>query len=325
MAKRRALITGVNGQDGSYLTELLLAQDYEVYGVDKYPQPAVLASSCRLEQMHVVDLMDPSLLGQVVREVRPDEVYHLAAHHFSSQTDDNRLGRLEPFVNVNLLAVNSALEAIAEELPASRFFYAASAHIFGRPAVSPQNEATPFHPETPYAISKCAGVHLCRYFRQTRGVFTSVGILYNHESPRRGPSFITTTLARAAALASSGKTEPLVVKDLDAIVDWGAAQDYVRAMWLMLQQDPPDEYVVASGTGRTVRDLAHQAFASAGVSDEGLVRQDPAGRHAATTPMVGDSEKLRHRTGWRAEISFEAMVSAMVTEQQRNLRQARAR
>jgi GDPmannose 4,6-dehydratase len=325
MSKRRALITGVNGQDGSYLTEFLLTRGYEVLGVDRIPQPPELEATCNLANMFVADLMEPEVLGRLIREVKPDEVYHLAAHHFSSQTDDNRLGRLEPFVNVNLLAVNSALEAIAEELPASRFFYAASAHIFGGPPVSPQNEATQFNPETPYAISKCAGVHLCRYFRRTRGVFASVGILYNHESPRRGPSFITTMLARAAALASLGRPEPLVVKDKDAVVDWGAAQDYVRAMWLMLQQDTPDEYVVASGTGRTVGDFARQAFASAGASAEGIVRQDPAGGHAAMTPMVGDSANLRHQTGWRAEISFEAMVTAMVTEQQRTLRQASVR
>jgi GDPmannose 4,6-dehydratase len=321
MPKRRALITGVNGQDGSYLAEWLLAHGYEVFGTDKDPQPAHLAQTCRLAGMQVGDLGEPDRLGRLVREVKPEEVYHLAAHHFSSQTDDNRLGRLEPFVNVNLLAANSALEAIAEHVPACRFFYAASAHIFGRPAVCPQNEETPFHPETPYAISKCAGVHLCRYFRQAHGVFACAGILYNHESPRRGPSFITTQIARAAALASMGKPEPLLVRDLEAVVDWGAAQDYVRAMWIMLQQDAPDEYVVASGSGRSVREFARQAFASAGCSPESLIVQDPDGSHVETTAMVGDPARLQRETGWRAEISFEAMVTAMVTSQQETLRQ----
>lgn len=320
MPKRRALITGVNGQDGSYLTEFLLTRGYEVLGVDKIPQPPDLEVTCHLANMFVVDLMEPEVLGRLIREVKPDEAYHLAAHHFSSQTDENRKGQLEPFVRVNLLAASSALEAIATHLPACRFFYAASAHVFGMPTECPQNEDTPHRPDTPYAITKSAGVHLCRYFRQAHGVFACAGILYNHESPRRGPSFITTQIARAAALASLGRPEPLGVKDLEAVVDWGAAQDYVRAMWLMLHQEVPEDYIVASGTGRTVRDFAHQAFAAGGVSAEGIVRQDPAGRHPATSPMVGDPAKLQRQTGWRAEISFEDMVSGMVSTQQRSLR-----
>ena len=324
MSKRRALITGVNGQDGSYLTEFLLTRGYEVLGVDRIPQPPDLASTSPLAHMYVLDLMEPEVLGRLVREVKPDEVYHLAAHHFSSQTDENRKSRFEPFVRVNLLAPSSALEAIAAHLPACRFFYAASAHVFGMPTECPQNEDTPHHPDTPYAITKSAGVHLCRYFRQAHGVFACAGILYNHESPGRGPSFITTQIARAAALASLGRPEPLVVRDLEAIVDWGAAQDYVRAMWLMLQRDTPDEYIVASGAGRTVGEFARQAFAASGCPPEGLVLQDPGGAPTATRPMVGDSAKLQRQTGWRAEISFEAMVTAMVTAQRLALRQESA-
>jgi len=321
MSIRRALITGVNGQDGSYLTEFLLTRDYEVLGVDKIPQPPVLASTCRLAHMYVVDLMEPEVLGRLIRDVKPDEVYHLAAHHFSSQTDENCKGQLEPFVRVNLLATASALEAIATHLPACRFFYAASAHVFGMPTECPQNEDTPHHPDTPYAITKSAGVHVCRYFRQAHDVFACAGILYNHESPRRGPSFITMQIARAAALASLGRPEPLGVKDLEAIVDWGAAQDYVRAMWLMLMQEAPDEYVVASGARRTVWELAQAAFAAVGASPDGQIVQNPAAGLGARRILVGDPTRLQQRTGWRAGISFEAMVTAMVRSQQETLRQ----
>jgi GDPmannose 4,6-dehydratase len=309
---KRALITGVNGQDGSYLAELLLGQGYRVIGLDRTPPPKDLPSLAALDAHLVVDLMVPGSLEAAVGQVRPDELYYLAAHHFSSQTDGNRSGLLEPFLRVNLMAPSDALEFIATELPSCRFFYAASAQVFGAPASSPQNEWTPRNPDTAYGISKSAGMDVCRYFRTHRGVFASVGILYNHESPRRGESFITTQIARAAALASTGASQPLIVRDLDAVVDWGAAQDYVRAMWLSLQQETSGEYIIASGTGRTVRDFAEAAFAVVSLRASDHVNQEGPAPTSTRIPRVGDISKIREACGWDPAISFGDLVRSMV-------------
>jgi GDPmannose 4,6-dehydratase len=316
---KRALITGVNGQDGSYLAELLLGQGYRVIGLDRRPPPRDLPSLAALDRHLVVDLLEPGALEAAIRQVRPDELYHLAAHHFSSQTDENRTGRLEPFLRVNLMAPSEGLEFIATELPSCRFFYAASAQVFGAPASSPQNELTPRNPDTPYGISKGAGMDVCRYFRAHRGVFTSVGILYNHESPRRGESFITTQIARAAALASVGLGEHLSIRDLDAIVDWGAAQDYVRAMWLALQQSTSGDYVIASGTGRTVRDFAQAAFAVVRLRASDHLTQESPPTTSTRVPLVGNSSKIREICGWEPAISFDELVRSMVETQMQRL------
>jgi GDPmannose 4,6-dehydratase len=274
--------------------------------------------------MFVADLREAEVMGELLRALSPEEVYYLAAHHFSSQTDENRIGRLDPFVRVNLMTPNAALETIAEHSPRTRFFYAGSAHIFGTPAESPQNEATPHRPETPYALSKSAAVHLARTYRDTHGVFACSGILYNHESPRRGPSFVTTQIARAAALASLGRPEPLAVRDLEAVVDWGHARDYVRAMWLMLRQESAEDYIVASGVGRTVREFAQAAFSAVGLGSEELVVQGPAVTQVPQARLVGDSSRLRRATGWQPEIEFGALVEEMVLAQRQALSTAEA-
>lgn len=312
---KRALITGVNGQDGSYLAELLLAHGYGVIGLDRNPPPQDLPSLAALDGHLVVDLIEPGSLEAAVRQVRPDELYHLAAHHFSSQTDENRTGPLEPFLRVNLIAPSEALEFIATELPSCRFFYAASAQVFGAPSSWPQNESTPRNPDTPYGISKSAGMDVCRYFRTHRGVFASVGILYNHESPRRGDSFITTQIARAAARAARGLPSRLVLKDLEAVVDWGAAQDYVRAMWLTLQQPGADDYIIASGKGRTVREFAEEAFSVVGMHAADRVTQETPKAHSRGVPYVGDSSRIREVGGWEPVISFGELVRSMVEAQ----------
>jgi len=322
---KRALITGVNGQDGSYLAELLLSQGYRVIGLDRTPPPKDLPSLAALDAHLVVDLMEPGSLEAAVRQVRPDELYCLAAHHFSSQTDSNRSGRLEPFLRVNLMAPSDALEFIATELPSCRFFYAASAQVFGAPASSPQNELTPRNPDTAYGISKSAGMDVCRYFRTHRGVFASVGILYNHESPRRGESFITTQIVRAAALASTTAREPLIVRDLDAVVDWGAAQDYVRAMWLSLQQATSGEYIIASGTGRTVRDFAEAAFAVVSLRASDHVNQEGPAPMSTRIPRVGDISKIRETCGWDPAIPFGDLVRSMVEAHLQQLAQGTSR
>lgn len=311
---KRALITGVAGQDGSYLAELLWDKGYEVHGTDISPSlPAGL--SPRLASYAVLDLSAPNALADLVRRVRPREVYHLAAHHFSSQGDENRTGQLDAFVSVNLLAADAALRVMRFELPTTRFFYAASAHIFGAPEVCPQVETTPIRADNPYAISKSAGVQLCRYYRETHGLFTSVGIMYNHESPRRPASFVTTQIAQAAALAYVGRPEPLALHDLEALVDWGAAQDYVKAIRLTLQEPSGDDYIIASGVPRKVGDFADEAFSYLGLRTEAFVVQTGAARRTDRLPYIGDSSKIRKKCRWEPSITFRQLVRDMVDAQ----------
>jgi GDPmannose 4,6-dehydratase len=320
--KYRALITGVNGQDGFYLAEWLLRKGYEVHGTVRSPSKIPLELKERLAGISVINLIKPQLLADVVRQVRPYEIYHLAAHHFSSQGSENYTSQLDPFVSVNLLAADAALKVLRYELPNSRFFYAASAHIFGRPEVCPQTETTPHWPDTLYAISKSAGVHLCRYYRESHGIYTSVGILYNHESPRRPVSFVTTQIARAAAQAFLGKPKPLAIRNLDAIVDWGAAQDYVKAMWLTLRQPFGDEYIIASGISRTVQDFANEAFDYLGLRADVFVFQDQKTIRTESLPYVGDSSKIRRTCAWEPSVSFRDLVRSMVDVQLHSLRES---
>lgn len=312
---KRALITGVAGQDGSYLAEFLFDKGYEVHGIARSSSTITQVLRERLKSVSVIDLAKPQSLKKVIREIRPDEVYHLAAHHFSSQGTQNRTGELDPFISINLMAANVMLEVMRYKLPESRFFYAASAHIFGAPTVSPQTESTPLLPDTPYAISKSAGVHLCRYFREKHNVYASTGILYNHESPRRPSSFVTTQIARCATLAYVGKPEPIIIRDLDAVVDWGAAQDYVRAMWLTLQQSLGDDYIIASGVPRTVRDFAEAAFECVNLNADDFVFQDQKKVEDKRLPYIGDSSKVRQMCEWEPCISFHELVKEMVDYQ----------
>jgi GDPmannose 4,6-dehydratase len=264
-----------------------------------------------------VDLNEPKYLAEVVRKVRPHEIYHLAAHHFSSQNIDNNRSHLEPFVSVNLMAANTLLEILKQDLSESRFFYASSAHIFGVPATCPQTEMTLHRPDSPYAITKSAGVYLCRYFRESHSVYASVGILYNHESPRRPDSFVTNQIARTVALAFSGDKKPLVIRDLDAIVDWGAAQDYVVAMWLTLQQPFGDEYIISSGKPHTIREFVNEACGYLGIPADDLIIQNPKAKHVEHLPYVGDCSKIRTICGWKPRMSFRDLVRTMVDHQLR--------
>ena len=211
----------------------LLSDGYEVHGT-VLPSVQVSEDFCSRITIHQIDLSKPVLLSELVCSICPTEIYYLAAHHFSSQGDENAKGLPAPFLAVNVVAPNIILEQIKRKLPKTWFFYAASSHIFGVPEYFPQTEATPHKPTNPYAISKSAGVMLCRYYRETHGLYVSTGILYNHESPRRSADFVTTRIARAAALASIGKKEPVYIENLGAVVDWGAAKDYVAAMRILL-------------------------------------------------------------------------------------------
>ncbi|MBU2575062.1 MAG: GDP-mannose 4,6-dehydratase [Elusimicrobia bacterium] len=311
---KTAFITGVAGQDGYYLASSLLADGYEVHGtvLPGVPAPADLSGRISL---HKMDLRAPALLGELVRTISPLEIYYLAAHHFSSQGDENAKGLAAPFLAVNVVAPNIILEQIKCKLPKTRFFYAASSHIFGAPESFPQTESATHRPNTPYAISKSAGVMLCRYYRETHGLHVSTGILYNHESPFRSADFVTTRIARAAALASIGKKEPVYFENLSAVVDWGAAKDYVAAMCLLLQQPCGGEYIISSGVPRTVLEFAEAAFKCVGLKPDGIILQEDHPAQASRVPYVGDSSKIRKLCGWVPATPFKEMVREMVTAQ----------
>jgi len=315
--RRSALITGISGQDGFYLAKWLLKQGYEVHGTARQSSQIPPLLKERLASVSIVDLNEPKHLAEVIHKVRPNEIYHLAAHHFSSQNIDNNRGQFEPFISVNLLAANAVLEILRQDLSESRFFYASSAHIFGVPDICPQTEITPHRPDTPYAISKSAGFHLCRYFRESHGIYASAGVLYNHESPRRNDSFVTTQIARTAARAFVGKAEPLMIRDLDAVADWGAAQDYVVAMWLTLQQPFGDEYIISSGQPHTILEFVNETFGYLGISADNWIIQDPKAKHVDSLPYVGDNSKIRTICGWEPRISFRDLVRNMVDHQLR--------
>ena len=308
---KRALIVGVAGQDGYYLTRLLANKGYAIYGADRFLSTHCAEQRRLLSGVLEVELSKTGVLAKYVREVKPDEIYYLAAHHFSSQSQENLAGRMSPFLAVNLITPNEVFEVIQADLPGCRFFYAASAHVFGIPDECPQTELTQHRPSTPYAISKDAAVTLCRYYRETHNIFSVAGILYNHESPRRSNSFVTTQIARAAAMAALGKRERLVLRDLTAVTDWGAAEDYVEAMWLTLQQLSGDEYIISSGISRTVMDFARAAFKYVGLIAEDHVFQQKISKNRVT-PFIGDNSKIIVKCEWKPSKKFEDIVSEMV-------------
>jgi GDPmannose 4,6-dehydratase len=299
---KTALVIGCNGQDGSYLVEYLTARDYTVRGVDR--------SATDIS----VDIESKSQVTSLLRSLQPDEVYYLAAFHHSSEElplGDHEL--IQQSFEVNTLALNNFLHGMVTEVPSSRLFYAASSHVFGDPAESVQDENTPLNPVDAYGISKTAGLYLCRYYRNQRNAYCSVGILYNHESPRRSAAFISRKVVRAAVRISRRVQQELVVGDLDAMVDWGYAPDYVDAMWRILQLDQPDDFVIASGVLHSVRDLVRTAFESVGLDWTAHVRVDPhLARKRRATFLQGNSARLEHRTGWRPATPFREVILEMV-------------
>jgi len=313
--KKKALITGIAGQDGSYLAEFLYSKGYDVYGVDKpFAQPPSQTTSS-ISELYEIDLTKSGLLKKLIFTLLPDEIYHLAAYHFSSQADGNMRMSFEPFNAINLLATNEVLETIRDGSIACRFFFASSCQVFGEVDHSPQNEFTPSRPSSFYSITKAAGNALCKFYRDYYGVFASVGILYNHESVRRPASFVTSQIAESAAKAALGLRGRLMLRDIDAIVDWGAAQDYVRAMWHSLQQPTSDDYIISSGVPRRVSEFAKVAFDHVGLNSENFIVQDPSVTNNRRIPYVGDSSKIQNKCGWHPIISFSVLVGDMVDSQ----------
>jgi GDPmannose 4,6-dehydratase len=314
-----ALITGIAGQDGSFLAELLLEQGYEVTGLTRSGPDGPLGCSEHLrDRLRLVlgDLLEPASLRAAVEGSRPREIYHLASPSFIPASWQR------PEETLRAIAGSTAalLEAVRELDPAIRVFVAASGAMFGEASESPQCEETPCRPQNPYAIAKLAAHQLVGAMRAHDGLYACSGIAFNHESERRLERFVTRRIARGAAAISLGLQEDLAVGDLEAVRDWSFAGDIMRGAWMMLQQEAPEDYILASGVPRTVAELARTAFACVGLEAERYLRVDPAlVRAPEGTLSVGDSTKARTRLGWEPSLSFEGLVERMVRADLRSL------
>ena len=308
---KTALITGVTGQDGSYLAEFLLAKDYRVVGMTRRSSTVTDQRISHLGKLEIVagDLADQSSLVAAVRDVKPDEIYNLASQSFVPTSWNQPVLTGE----ITGLGVARMLEAIRQVDPAIRFYQASSSEMFGKVTASPQNERTPFHPRSPYGVAKAYGHFLTVNYRESYDLFAVSGILFNHESPRRGTEFVTRKITQGAAKIACGDQSELKLGNLDARRDWGFAGDYVEAMWLMLQQPEPDDYVIASGEMHSVRELCEIAFGYFGLDYEKYVVEDPSlYRPAEVDRLCGDASKAHHELGWRPKVGFEALIELMV-------------
>ncbi len=309
---RRAIITGITGQDGSYLAELLLGEGYEVIGVTRRLSAAnYWRIEHLLDRVRLVpaDLLDQLSLIRVIAAVRPHELYNLAAMSFVPASWD------QPFLTgeFNAQGVTRVLEAIRHVDPSIRLYQASSSEMYGKVREVPQTELTPFYPRSPYGVSKVFGHYITVNYRESYGLFACSGILFNHESPRRGLEFVTRKVTDGVARIKLGLADHLGLGNLDAQRDWGFAGDYVRAMWLMLQQDTPEDYVVATGVSHSVRDLVEAAFGHVGLDWRSYVRTDSTFlRPAEVDHLIGDASKARRVLGWAPTVDFEELVRMMV-------------
>ena len=312
----RALITGITGQDGSYLAELLLEQGCEVHGIVRRvaledPEHRMWRIKHILPdiQIHSASLESFASLFRVVNQVKPDECYHLAALSYVSYSFEDEFSTL----NTNINGAHYVLATIKEIVPDCRVYFAGSSEMFGQASETPQTETTPFHPRSAYGISKVAGFDLTRNYREAYQMYACSGILFNHESPRRGYEFVTRKISSHAARIKLGKADEVRLGNLDAQRDWGHARDYVKAIRLMLQQDRPGDYVVATGKIHSVRDFAQLAFSLVDLNYEDHVKTDPEFfRPAEIDLLLGDPAKAQKELGWKAETTFEALVEEMV-------------
>jgi GDPmannose 4,6-dehydratase len=309
---KRALITGITGQDGSYLAELLLEKGYEVHGMVRRSSTETFQrlAGCRDSVvLHTGDLLDQRSLVDVLRACEPVEIYNLAAMSFVAASWS------QPVLTAEFTAtgVTRMLEAMREVAPEARFYQASSSEMFGKVREVPQRESTPFYPRSPYGVAKTYGHFITVNYRESYDLFACSGILFNHESERRGLEFVTRKVTHGAAAIKLGLAQELALGNLDAERDWGYAKDYVEAMWLMLQQDEPEDYVVATGQANSVRRLVEIAFEHVGLDPGEHVRVDPRFlRPAEVEHLIGDAGKARERLGWEPQTSFEEMVRLMV-------------
>jgi len=309
---RRALITGITGQDGSYLAELLLEKGYTVFGMvrraskDNFGRLEHFRHRVELKQ---ADLLDQLSLIRLLEESRPHELYNLAAQSFVPTSWSQPVLTAE----FTALGVTRVLDAIRLVDPGIRFYQASSSEMFGKVRETPQNEMTPFHPRSPYGVAKVYGHGITVNYRESYGLFACSGILFNHESPRRGLEFVTRKVTDGVARIKCGQAGELRLGTLDAQRDWGYAGDYVQAMWLMLQQDQPDDYVVATGESHSVQDLVELAFSSADLDWRDFVVSDPVlKRPADVDRLLGDASKARHKLGWSPKVCFRELIKMMV-------------
>ena len=313
---RCALITGITGQDGSYLAELLLSKGYEVHGAVRRvaledPEHRLVRLSAVRDRitLHAASLESFASVYQLVAKVAPDECYHLAAQSFVSYSFDDEFSTL----NTNINGTHFLLSAVKDLVPRCRFYFAGSSEMFGKAEELPQTEKTRFHPRSSYGISKVCGFELTRNYREAYGLHASSGIMFNHESPRRGYEFVTRKITSGVARILAGRSKQIQLGNLEAKRDWGHAREYVEAMWRMLQQPEPDDYVVATGETHSVRDFVGLAFSLAGLDYRNHVSTDPTlFRPAEVNLLQGDYTKARVKLGWQSSIAFESLVREMV-------------
>jgi GDPmannose 4,6-dehydratase len=313
---KKALITGITGQDGSYLAEHLLGLGYEVHGLVRrvaFEDPERRFSRIKHivndVQLHPASLESFSSIFQILSRNTFDECYHLAAQSFVAESFDDGFSTF----NTNINGTHYILAALRQLIPECRFYFAGSSEMFGKVRETPQNEETPFHPRSPYGISKVAGFELTRNYREAYRMFCCSGILFNHEGPRRGHEFVTRKISRGVARIKMGQTNEIRIGNLEARRDWGHAKDYVPAMYLMLQQEEPDDYVVATGETHSVREFCEAAFSHVGLDYNESVIEDPQFyRPAEVDLLIGNSTKAEKTLGWKPTYTFESLVREMV-------------
>ena len=311
---KSALITGITGQDGSYLAEFLLKKGYKVYGTVRRLSTPNMENIRQIQddvELLSADLLDQTSLTEAVQAAKPDEVYNLAAQSFVKASFDQPVLTGE----FTALGVTRMLEAIRNVNPKIKFYQASSSEMFGKVVETPQKETTRFHPRSPYGVAKVYGHYITLNYRESYDMFACNGILFNHESPRRGIEFVTRKISHAVARIKLGKQKNLVLGNMEAKRDWGFAGDYVEAMWLMLQQDKPNDYVVATGETHSVREFVELAFAEVGIKNwkEYVIADDPKHlRPAEVDYLIGDSSKAKKVLGWEPKTSFKELVSMMV-------------
>jgi GDPmannose 4,6-dehydratase len=310
--KRKAFVTGITGQDGSYLAEILLEKDYEVYGMVRRSSSF---NTSRIDhvfkdvELAFGDLTDGSVLNQLMRTIRPDEVYNLGAQSHVRVSFDI------PEYTADSVAMGTLrlLDAIREEGVECRYYQASSSEMFGQVREVPQNEETPFHPRSPYGVGKLFGYWMTRNYREAYGMFATNGILFNHESPRRGPTFVTRKITRALGAILRGEQDELRLGNLDAKRDWGYARDYMEGAWMMLQADEPDDFVLATGETHSVREFLDEAFTYAGLDWRDYVTFDDRYlRPAEVDMLVGDYARAKEKLGWEPSVRFQELVRMMV-------------
>jgi GDPmannose 4,6-dehydratase len=324
MKKKKALITGITGQDGSYLAEFLLEKGYAVHGIVR--RVAIEDPERRLRRikhlqdkliLHSASLESYASIFKVVDKIKPTECYHLAAQSFVSYSFEDEFSTF----GTNIDGTHYVLSSLQELAPSCRFYFAASSEMFGNAKTTPQNEDTPFYPRSTYGISKLAGFHLTRNYRETYKLFALSGILFNHESPRRGFEFVTRKITNTVAKIKLGLADELRIGNLEARRDWGYAADYVKAMWLMLQQDEPDDYVIASEETHSVKELLEVAFSYVDLEwADYVVTDEKFYRPAEIYELRGDSSKARKKLGLKPTISFKDLIQMMVDEDLKKLK-----